>query len=99
MVSELDQKLKVTITGTDETKNKVAYLLTLSEHPGLVITHVQLKNENYYEWAQKMRGSQRAKKNAGFIDGSIKKPAEDSDKYDDWLTINFMIVSWMFNTI
>lgn len=99
MVSEPDQKLEVTITGNDETKNKGAYLLTSSDHPGLVITHVQLKAESYDEWAQKVQDSLRAKKKTRFIDGCIEKPVEDSDKYDDWLTINSMIVSWIFNTI
>ncbi|XP_057984651.1 uncharacterized protein LOC131169439 [Hevea brasiliensis] len=41
----------------------------------------------------------RAKKKYGFIDGSVKQPADDSLELEDWWTINSMLISWVFNTI
>jgi len=37
-----------------------------------------LKGENYDEWARSVRMALRARKKFGFIDGSIKKPMDDS---------------------
>ncbi|XP_074342734.1 uncharacterized protein LOC141680396 [Apium graveolens] len=39
------------------------------------------------------------KKKIGFIDGSITQPPEESDEYEDWISVNSMLVSWIMNTI
>ncbi|XP_073051665.1 uncharacterized protein [Primulina eburnea] len=63
------------------------------------ITQVQLRGENYEEWARAMRTALRAKKKFGFIDGSVKEPPDDSTEQEDWWTVNSMLVSWILNTI
>ncbi|KAJ0091648.1 hypothetical protein Patl1_14686 [Pistacia atlantica] len=49
------------------------YYLSTSDNPGNIITQVQLKGDNYDEWARAMRTTLRAKKKFGFIDGTIAK--------------------------
>ncbi|KAL6333340.1 hypothetical protein AAG906_028525 [Vitis piasezkii] len=73
--------------------------LTSNDNPGKIITQVQLKCENYDEWARVVCTALRAKKKYGFVDGSIKQPDNDSPELEDWWTINSMLVSWVFNTI
>ena len=46
-----------------------------------------------------MRTALRAKKKYGFVDGTIKQPAKNASKIEDWWTVNSMLVSWVFNTI
>ena len=75
------------------------YALTSNDNPGNIITQVQLKGENYDEWARVVRTALRAKKKYGFVDGSIKQPNNDSPELEDWWAINPMLVSWVFNTI
>ncbi|KAJ8633296.1 hypothetical protein MRB53_026632 [Persea americana] len=75
------------------------YTLTSNDNPGNIITQVQLKGENYGEWARAMRTALRAKKKYGFVDGTIKRPDDDSPDIEDWWTVNSMLVSWIFNTI
>ncbi|RVW64731.1 hypothetical protein CK203_063137 [Vitis vinifera] len=75
------------------------YALTSNDNPGNIITQVQLKGENYDEWARAVRIALRAKKKYGFMDGSIKQPDNDSLELEDWWTINSMLVSWVFNTV
>ncbi|KAA8522564.1 hypothetical protein F0562_013075 [Nyssa sinensis] len=75
------------------------YTLNANDNPGNIITQVQLKGENYDEWARAMRTALRAKKKYGFIDGTVKQPADDSLELEDWWTVNSMPVSWIFNTI
>jgi len=76
------------------------YDITTFDNPGLLITQVQLKGENYDEWTPSVRTALRGRKKFGFIDGSIKKPMDDStDLLEDWWTINSLLVSWIRNTI
>ncbi|KAF7802906.1 retrovirus-related Pol polyprotein from transposon TNT 1-94 [Senna tora] len=75
------------------------YDLTSLDNPGLAITQVQLRGENYDEWAQAVKTALRARKKFGFVDGKIAQPAEDSSDFEDWWTINFLLVSWIRNSI
>ncbi|KAF7841411.1 retrovirus-related Pol polyprotein from transposon TNT 1-94 [Senna tora] len=75
------------------------YDLTSLDNPGLATTQVQLRGENYDEWAQAVKTALRARKKFGFVDGKIAKPVEDSCDFEDWWTINFLLVSWIRNSI
>ncbi|KAA8523786.1 hypothetical protein F0562_010210 [Nyssa sinensis] len=75
------------------------YTLNANDNPGNIVTQVQLKGENYDEWARAIQTTLRAKKKYGFIDGTVKQPADDSLELEDWWTVNSMLVSWVFNTI
>ncbi|KAK2996506.1 hypothetical protein RJ639_024954 [Escallonia herrerae] len=87
--------------GKDEIQRKTIspYDLTTNDNPGIIITQVQLKGENYDEWARSIRTALRARKKFGFIDGTIKRPDENSSDLEDWWTINSLLVSWIRNTI
>jgi len=76
------------------------YNITTFDNLSLLITQVQLKGEYYDEWARSVRTALRARKKFDFIDGSIKRPIDDStDLLEDWWTINSLLVSWIRNTI
>lgn len=75
------------------------YDITSNDNPGSLITHVQLKGENYDEWARSLRTALRARKKFGFIDGTIGKPDDGSSDLEDWWTNNSLLVSWIMNTI
>ncbi|XP_012830557.1 PREDICTED: uncharacterized protein LOC105951653 [Erythranthe guttata] len=75
------------------------YFLHPSDNPGSLISHIQLKGENYEEWARSMRNALRAKKKLGFVDGTLVKPEDDSNEIEDWWMVNSMLVAWIFNTI
>ena len=75
------------------------YDITSLDNPGILITQVQLKGDNYEEWARSFRTALRARKKFGFIDGAIPRPAENSNDLEDWWTINSLLVSWIRNTI
>ncbi|KAJ1400195.1 Zinc finger, CCHC-type [Sesbania bispinosa] len=75
------------------------YELNASDNPGSLITQVQLKGENYEEWAKAVRISLRARRKWGFVDGTHKEPETDAPEMEDWWTVQSMIVSWILNTI
>jgi hypothetical protein len=75
------------------------YDLNTNDNPGNIITQVQLRGENYDEWAQAIRISLRAQRKWGFIEGSLTQPEEGSPQMEDWWTVQFMLVSWILNTV
>ncbi|XP_071918878.1 uncharacterized protein [Coffea arabica] len=83
-------------SGSDK-KTSSPYALSPNDNPGNIITQVQLKGENYEEWAWAVRTALRAKKKYGFIDGTVEQPADDSSEIEDWWTVNSMLVSWRFS--
>ena len=75
------------------------YFHSTNDNSENIITQVQLKGENYDEWARAIRTALRAKKKYGFIDGSVEQPSENSLELEDWWTVNSMLVSWILNMI
>ena len=89
-----------TASATKEQRKTISpYDITSLDNPGFTITQVQLKGDNYEEWARSIRTALRARKKFGFIDGTIKRPDKDSEDLEDWWTINSLLVSWIRNTI
>ncbi|KAJ0025922.1 hypothetical protein Pint_08963 [Pistacia integerrima] len=84
-----NDKKDVRTFGLDK-KTQNLYILNPNDNPGNIITQVQLKGENYDEWARAVRTALRAKKKYGFIDGTVKQPENNSLELEDW---------WVFNTI
>lgn len=83
--------------------NDEAYLLMSSDSTGMLITHVQLKENkdvnNYDEWSSAIELMLEAKEKLGFINGTIVKPEEDDPKLKKWWSMNTMIGSGLLNTI
>jgi len=75
------------------------YDITSNDNPGILITQVQLRRENYDEWARSVKTALRARKKFGFVDGTISQPTTESGDLEDWWTINSLLVSWIMNTI
>nr|GMD66482.1 retrovirus-related Pol polyprotein from transposon TNT 1-94 [Ipomoea batatas] len=76
------------------------YELNSNDNPGNIITQVRLRgDENYDEWARAVRTSLRARRKCGFVEGTIPEPDKESSVYDDWWTVQSMLVSWIRNTI
>ncbi|GJZ68130.1 retrovirus-related pol polyprotein from transposon TNT 1-94 [Tanacetum coccineum] len=96
---------KITIMGDNngekllQRKTISPYDITANVNLGSLITQVQLKGENYDEWARSLRTTLRARKKFGFVDGTIKQPDDKSLDLEDWWTNNSLLVSWIMNTI
>ena len=75
------------------------YDLNSNDNLGNIITQVQLKGDNYEEWAGAIRTSLRARRKWGFIEGKITQPDNTSPELEEWWTVQSMLVSWILNTI
>ncbi|CAA7037924.1 unnamed protein product [Microthlaspi erraticum] len=74
------------------------FYLHPSDGPGNLITTVQLKGENYEDWAKHVRNALRTKRKLGFVDGTMVKPTTDGE-IEQWGVVNSMLVAWIMNTI
>ncbi|KAL9228750.1 hypothetical protein vseg_004298 [Gypsophila vaccaria] len=83
----------------DTSKKLSPYSILCNDNPGSIITHVVLRGPNYDEWSQGIKIALLAKFKLGFLDGTVKQPADGSDDLDRWWIINAMVVAWIFNTI
>ena len=55
--------------------------------------------KNYHSWFRAMILALIAKKKIGFINGKIVEPESESPLYEDWLSCNTMVISWMINSV
>jgi len=77
---------------TSQQKSISPYDITTLDNLGLLIAQIQLKGENYDEWARAVRTSLRAQKKFGFVDRTIKEVIDKSTDIEDWWTINSLLV-------
>jgi len=75
------------------------YDLNASDNPRNITTQVQLRSENYEEWARAVKVSLCAWRKGGFIDGTHIQPKDEAPDLEDWWTLQSMIISWILNTI
>lgn len=100
MASEQGPDGKKSVVNAEVVKKTPSpYDLNSNDNPGSIITQVQLRGENYDEWAKAIRTLLRARRKWGFVEGTVKKPNEESPEMEDWWTVQSMVVSWILNTI
>ncbi|KAF8379783.1 hypothetical protein HHK36_029232 [Tetracentron sinense] len=68
-------------------------------NPGMKITTEPLNGSNYLYWsnAAKLFISSRSK--LWHINGKNKAPNESSTEYDDWLSNNHLVMTWLLNSM
>lgn len=66
-----------------------------SDYPRQMHVNDALNDNNYIDWSQEMMNFLFAKNKTGFVDGSIKKPEQDSPTYMAWMRCDAMIKGWL----
>lgn len=82
-----------------ETVKVSPYMLSSSDTPGAMISSVYLSSDNYNSCATDMVNALQAKRKTGFINGSIPKPQFIDPNFENWKTVNLMIVGWIRTSI
>ncbi|PKI46254.1 hypothetical protein CRG98_033381 [Punica granatum] len=75
------------------------YFVSPSDNSGIALVLVVLNGQNYHTWAKAMLRVLEAKNKTRFIDGSLKQPDLMSPENRLWKINNFMICSWIFNSL
>ncbi|KAL9996373.1 putative retrotransposon Copia-like protein [Helianthus debilis subsp. tardiflorus] len=71
------------------------YYIHASDYPRQMHVNDPLTDGNYIDWSQEMLNFLFAKNKVGFIDGSIKKPEQNSTNYMLWMRCDAMIKGWL----
>ncbi|XP_073302959.1 uncharacterized protein [Primulina huaijiensis] len=83
-------------TGTNQSD---PLILQQSDHPGLVLVSKLLDGNNYGQWSRAMRIALSAKNKIGIINGTIKAPEAEDDKFPAFERCNHMVLSWILNAV
>ncbi|XP_024969266.1 uncharacterized protein LOC112508757 [Cynara cardunculus var. scolymus] len=71
------------------------YYLHCSDYPRQMQVNDVLFDSNYGDWVQEMKNFLFAKNKIGFVNGSIKRPEEESAQYMLWMRCDAMIKGWL----
>ncbi|XP_071715272.1 uncharacterized protein [Rutidosis leptorrhynchoides] len=66
-----------------------------SDYPKQMHVNETLTDNKYTDWSQEMMNFLFAKNKVGFVDGSIKKPDNNSPQYMLWMGCDAMIKGWL----
>ncbi|KAF7811819.1 Aldehyde dehydrogenase family 16 member like [Senna tora] len=73
-------------------------ILTNGDQPGMALVTFPLNGSNYIAWSIAFCTALEAKRNIGFIDGSIQKPT-DPREFEVWKPIDSMVKCWLTSSI
>ncbi|XP_060195432.1 uncharacterized protein LOC132624710 [Lycium barbarum] len=77
------------------------YSLHPSDHPGLIFVTDPLSEngENYFTWRRTFLNALHSKNKAGFVNGTVERPKENSQDLQPWIQCNAIVLSWLTNAI
>ncbi|KAL0393026.1 UNVERIFIED_CONTAM: hypothetical protein Sradi_2525400 [Sesamum radiatum] len=70
-----------------------------AESTGFTLISSSLTRDNYLVWSRAIRFALGAWKKLNFIDGRFVCLANDSEELDEWIRIDYMVITWILNTI
>ena len=70
-----------------------------SDHLGMVLIIAPLIGKNFLTWSRSIKIALGEKMKLRFIDGSYEAPKRGSPTYDQWSRVNYMVTSWILNSI
>ena len=85
--------------GSSVPSYKDPYYLSPNDQPGLLITTVVFKDDNFAEWSRSVRLSLKAKRKITFLNGTEVKPIDDPAKMADWDVVQAYLVQWILNIV
>ncbi|KAF7801583.1 uncharacterized protein G2W53_040694 [Senna tora] len=82
----------------DSKTDAVPWSLSNSDQLGMVLVTSPLVGSNFVSWSLSIKTALEAKEKLGFIDGTIKEPADESE-HKKWKPVDSMVKAWVRNSI
>ncbi|KAL0401658.1 UNVERIFIED_CONTAM: hypothetical protein Slati_4195700 [Sesamum latifolium] len=70
-----------------------------SDNQGMSLVSVLLDSTNFLTWNRSIKITLEAKMKLSFISGKMKKPEERDNSYEQWIRADYMVTSWIVNSI
>lgn len=83
------------------TAHQVGEILHLpqADHPGIQLVSAQLTSTNSINWSRSIRPVLATQSKLEFITGTFPKPPSTSRFYKQWLKVDYMVSTWIVNSI
>ena len=81
------------------TSSTMVQTVVSSLDPNLKITTVPFNGQNYLKWSQAVELYVKARGKMGHLDGRVKAPSTTDPEYDKWEIENFVLMSWLINSM
>ncbi|KAH0730464.1 hypothetical protein KY289_001652 [Solanum tuberosum] len=75
------------------------YFLTTSDSPEMNLININFDGTTYGNWRRGVLISLSAKNKLGFINGTCKKPEDDTPLFEQWRRCNDMVLAWLLNSL
>lgn len=75
------------------------YYLNPIDSTGHVQTPILLNGANYERWSKLMINAMRTKRKFGFINGTLKRPPDDTEDAERWDMVNSMVIGWIYSSV
>ena len=73
--------------------------LQSSDNPGITPVSAPLTGGSFLPWSRSMKIALGAKTKLKFIDGTYEAPSTDSSAYTLWKKVDYMVLSWILNSV
>ncbi|KAL0403738.1 UNVERIFIED_CONTAM: hypothetical protein Sradi_2014600 [Sesamum radiatum] len=90
------QRTETTSSGSSRTDVEISQS---TENSGLILVSSPLTGDNYLEWSRAVKFALGAKKRLSFIDERSVRPAKNFEELDEWIRIDYMIITWILNSV
>ncbi|KAL2237858.1 UNVERIFIED_CONTAM: hypothetical protein Sindi_0977500 [Sesamum indicum] len=70
-----------------------------SDNPGQSLVTNTLDGSNFLSWSRSVKIAQGAKMKLCFINGEASKPTEAGKELEEWIRPDYMVTSWILNSI
>lgn len=70
-----------------------------SDHLGMQLVSAPLTTMNFMNWSRSIRRALGAKSKLELLDGMLSEPDPSSNYYKQWIKTDYMIFSWIINSI
>lgn len=83
------------------TAHQVGKILHLPQayHPGIQLVSAQLTSTNFINWSRSIRRALATRNKLEFISGTFPKHPPTSRYYKQWLKVDYMVSTWIVNSI
>ncbi|CAH9123042.1 unnamed protein product [Cuscuta epithymum] len=73
--------------------------LASNDHSNLVLTNELFNGNNYLNWSRGVKMALISKNKLVFVNGKFKRPNENSDNFQEWIRVDYTVMSWLLHSM
>ncbi|CAH9144532.1 unnamed protein product [Cuscuta epithymum] len=73
--------------------------LAPNDHSNLMLTNEIFNGNNYLNWSRGVKMALISKNKLVFVSRKFKKPNENSDDFQEWIRVDYTVMSWLLHSM